>query len=116
MLGNGAGDAKPREVLGEILHLNITGQSKGRQILYGMALIWLINLLHALIGYVALSTIVGMVLLAAFTVIQLLYGICLVFMAWNRQLIDAAKGMIIAVSVTTLLSSTCTYLFFDNLH
>src|SRR5438128_523624 len=75
------------------------------ELLRGIGFIWLLNLVHLGLAYIAMP--VGAVLIMAFGVVQLAYVIPLAIKAKRSGDRGRMKGMIIAASVTFLLSVAC---------
>jgi hypothetical protein len=87
-----------------------------REIMLGFAIIWGVNLVHLVVGYAAINSVVGILLLMFYLPIQTTYGVILIVVARRNHLSERSKGMMTAVAVTSLLSSTCTYWFLSHWH
>lgn len=99
----------------------------GREITLGLLLCWFLNIVQLALGLVFLATLApkihGLdtvnpvnaltVVLAGFPVIQLVYVIPLAW-RYRRRIPHVAKGIVIAASISTVLSATCDYMFFGR--
>ncbi len=73
----------------------------------GLGLIWLLNLGQLILGGITLAIGIGAVIIAGFGLVQLAYVIPLAIKAKRTGKRERMKGIIIAASVTFLLSIAC---------
>lgn len=84
-------------------------------VLQGFLICAACNAAHLILGIAAIFTMVGpFILLGGFPVVQLLYVIPLIRYFRRRNRRDVAKGVIIAASISALLSIACDINMFSG--
>lgn len=84
-----------------------------RELWEGMGQMWLWNLGHLVVGVVTIPLLIGIYLTIGYLPVALVYGVILIVRYRRQGSIARSNGMIIALSVTILLSGACTATFLN---
>lgn len=84
-----------------------------RELARGMLTMWLCNVSHLALGVISIAFWVGIYITMWYLPVALLYGVFLIVQSRRAGEIARSNGMIIALSITVLLSGACTGSFFN---
>jgi len=84
-----------------------------RELAQGMLKMWLWNVCHLAVGVISIAFWVGIYITMWYLPVALIYGVFLIVRSRRAGELAKANGMIIALSVTILLSGACTGSFLN---
>jgi hypothetical protein len=84
-------------------------QRESNGVLKGLMLVWASNVIHVGANFFLWATPINKFAMKYFAISQLVYVVPLALYARNHDLPERLKGIVIAASITFLLSSMCFF-------